>query len=60
MEQEKKELPSRSTRGKRLAALLEGEEAKADEEFWNQEFFKEEEGDQEYHSEGNVLLVCDV
>lgn len=29
----------RSTRGKRLKAALEEQEAKADDEFWNQDFF---------------------
>ncbi|KAK9807329.1 hypothetical protein WJX73_002410 [Symbiochloris irregularis] len=43
-------LPERSTRGTRVAQLLE-DEGSADEEFWNQDFFAEEEqGDAEYNS----------
>eukprot|EP00955_Chlamydomonas_euryale_P018813 200734-Chlamydomonas_euryale.AAC.1 len=39
-----KALPVRSTRGKRLAAQLEEQDAGADEEFWNQDFFAGAEG----------------
>lgn len=41
---EKRSLPSRSNRGKRLTELI-GEEAEADSKFWNQEFFQDDEGD---------------
>jgi hypothetical protein len=41
---EKRSLPSRSNRGKRLTELI-GEEAEADAKFWNQDFFKDDEGD---------------
>ena len=43
-------LPARSTRGRRMHALLEDEDS-ADEEFWNQDAFAEEEGDDAYESE---------
>ncbi|GAX76865.1 hypothetical protein CEUSTIGMA_g4311.t1 [Chlamydomonas eustigma] len=41
----------RSTRGKRYKAVLEDEEAKADESFWNQDFFAEEQADDDYQEE---------
>ena len=43
-------LPKRSTRGLRMNKLLEDEDS-ADEEFWNQDAFAEEEGDDAYESE---------
>ena len=43
-------LPSRSTRGRRLATLLEDEDS-ADEAFWNQDALAEESGDDAYESE---------
>jgi len=55
---EKKDLPSRSTRGKRMTNLIE-EEIEADESFWGQEFFKEEEGDNQYVSEEDEEDVKD-
>ena len=48
-----RELPARTTRGRRLRALLEDEED-ADEEFWAQEFFQEEAKDVEYDAVGEV------
>lgn len=45
-----KELPSRSTRGKRLNDLL-GEEKDFDGYFWSQEIFKDAVSDDEYKSE---------
>ena len=45
-----RQLPLRTTRGKRLHTA-EDDEAGADEEFWNQEFFKEEAADDDYESE---------
>ena len=50
---EPKVLPARGTRGNRMNALV-AEEDSADEEFWQQEFFAEENRDQEYEksSEG--------
>jgi hypothetical protein len=44
-------LPERSTRGKRMRAQIEDEEAEADADFWNQEFFAEDAGDADYASE---------
>lgn len=44
-------LPERSTRGKRYKAALADEEDKADNEFWNQEFFAEEGLDEDYEEE---------
>ena len=40
-------LPKRSTRGLRMNKLLEDEDS-ADEEFWGQDAFAEESGDEEY------------
>ena len=40
-------LPKRSTRGRRMNKLLEDEDS-ADEEFWGQDAFAEEEGDGVY------------
>ena len=45
-----KELPNRSTRGSRMNQLL-GEEAEADDTFWGQDAFQEEEQDEEYSTE---------
>lgn len=42
-----KELPSRSTRGKRMSELI-GEEADMDSLFWDQPFFQETKSDNEY------------
>lgn len=44
---EPKVLPNRGTRGNRLTALV-AEEDSADENFWQQEFFAEENKDEEY------------
>ncbi|KAL6745330.1 YL1 nuclear protein-domain-containing protein, partial [Haematococcus lacustris] len=44
-------LPQRSTRGKRMRAALEDEEAEADTSFWNQDFFQEEAVDGDYEEE---------
>jgi len=44
-------LPERSTRGKRMRAQLADEEADADADFWNQEFFAEDARDIDYQSE---------
>jgi vacuolar protein sorting-associated protein 72 len=46
-----KELPQRTTRGKRLRAALDDEEEEADAQFWNQEFFAEEAADEDYQEE---------
>jgi vacuolar protein sorting-associated protein 72 len=51
-------LPSRSTRGKRMSALLEDEDS-ADEAFWGQDAFAEESGDDEYESESEEVDVVD-
>lgn len=44
-------LPQRTTRGKRMGALSIPDDDDADEEFWNQEFFAEEERDDRYETE---------
>lgn len=44
-------LPQRTTRGKRMGALSIPEDDDADEDFWNQEFFAEEERDDRYETE---------
>ena len=46
-EVEMKSLPKRSTRGKRMHELI-GEDAEADEAFWNQKAFQEDEEDKNY------------
>ena len=51
-------LPKRSTRGMRMNKLLEDEDS-ADEEFWNQDAFAEEEGDGVYESESEKEDVFD-
>ena len=51
-------LPPRSTRGRRMTRMLEDEDS-ADEEFWNQDAFKEEHEDSEYESEEEVADVFD-
>lgn len=43
----KKALPQRSTRGTRRTQLV-GEAVEADEEFWNQDAFHEDESDEEF------------
>ena len=49
---EPKRLPERGTRGKRMRAVMEVE-ADADDEFWTQEFFADEERDEEYKAESD-------
>jgi hypothetical protein len=44
-------LPVRTTRGKNLGAIAAVQDDQADEEFWNQEFFAEEEADEIYATE---------
>ena len=51
-------LPKRSTRGRRMNKLLEDEDS-ADEEFWGQDAFAEEEGDVVYESESEKEDVFD-
>lgn len=46
-----RDLPKRTTRGKRMGALSVPDDDDADEEFWNQEFFAEEERDDAYETE---------
>jgi len=59
--QDKKGLPSRSTRGNKMKSLLEGEqEDQADEDFWTQDYFRDEEGDVEYQSEADEEDVVDA
>lgn len=53
-----KVLPARSTRGKRMGALL-GEAAEADTEFWNQDFFADEARDLEYEKSESSVSVYD-
>uniref|UniRef100_A0A7S0X1N8 Vps72/YL1 C-terminal domain-containing protein n=1 Tax=Chlamydomonas leiostraca TaxID=1034604 RepID=A0A7S0X1N8_9CHLO len=43
-----RELPQRSTRGKRMRDAINDEEDQADQEFWNQDFFQEEQADIDY------------
>ena len=52
-------LPKRSTRGLRMNKLLEDEDS-ADEEFWNQDAFAEEEDDAKYESESEEADVFDA
>jgi len=54
-----RDLPARSTRGKRLNQLV-GEEALVDEEFWKLDLFKEVENDDEYKSEEEEEDVVDA
>lgn len=49
---------SRATRGKRMTKLLD-EEIEDDELFWNQEALKEEEVDENYQEEGEIVDVFD-
>lgn len=51
-------LPARSTRGKRIAKLIE-EEDEDDQEFWNQEAWQEEAVDDDYKSETEEEDVFD-
>ena len=44
-------LPQRTTRGQRMGAVVAVQDDNADEEFWNQEFFAEEERDEIYETE---------
>jgi len=46
-----RELPQRTTRGKKVGALAIPEDDDADEDFWNQEFFADEEQDDAYETE---------
>ncbi|WPT12904.1 SWR1 complex subunit 2 [Picochlorum sp. SENEW3] len=46
-----RELPQRTTRGKKVGALAIPEDDDADEDFWNQEFFADEEQDEAYETE---------
>lgn len=43
-------LPARSSRGTRIRKLV-GEEAEADESFWNQNAWNEDEEDEDYSTE---------
>lgn len=51
-------IPARSTRGKRMNALL-GEAEDADKEFWDQEFFAEEKRDGEYEKSDSETSFYD-
>ena len=53
-----KDLPSRSTRGKRMTELV-GEEKEKDEVFWKQSMFQEAESDEEYQQESEKEDVFD-
>jgi hypothetical protein len=55
-----RDLPQRSTRGKRMQAMIDEEEEVADNEFWNQEFFAEEGADEEYAAESESEDVPDT
>ena len=52
-------LPPRASRGRRMTRMLEDEDS-ADEEFWNQDAFKEEQNDEAYESEEEVADVFDA
>eukprot|EP00210_Caulerpa_lentillifera_P005764 g5511.t1 len=52
-------LSTRSTRGRRFHRVIE-EEAEADEEFWNQDFFREEVRDSDYQSESEEEDIADT
>lgn len=52
-------LPERSTRGTRIHVVMEDEEKKLDEDFWQQEFFQEETADQDYKTETEEEDVAD-
>lgn len=52
-------LPTRTTRGRRFRRVIE-EEAEADEDFWNQDFFREEARDSDYESETEEDDVVDT
>ncbi len=54
-----KDLPQRSTRGRRMKQQLDDEEDEADNAFWNQEFFKEEAVDDDYKTESEPEDVID-
>lgn len=72
MSEEVKRLPERSTRGKRwgrctthhdnthrLSELIDEEEKQADEAFWGQDYFKEDEHDTEYQEEEEEEDIVD-
>mmetsp|Transcript_15440 Transcript_15440/g.43754 ORF Transcript_15440/g.43754 Transcript_15440/m.43754 type:complete len:283 (+) Transcript_15440:92-940(+) len=52
------ERSKRANRGKRMSGLI-GEEAEADNEYWNQSFFQEEEEDNEFEDEEKLEDVED-
>jgi len=52
-------LPPRASRGRRMTRMLEDEDS-ADEAFWNQDAFKEEQNDEAYESEEEVADVFDA
>lgn len=54
-----RDLPQRTTRGRRMAAQLDEEEDAADNDFWNQEFFKEEAVDDDYKTESEPEDIID-
>ncbi|KAG2454478.1 hypothetical protein HYH02_001496 [Chlamydomonas schloesseri] len=54
-----RDLPQRATRGRRMAAQLDDEEEAADNDFWNQEFFKEEAVDDDYKTESEPEDIID-
>lgn len=47
-------LPARSSRGTRIRKLV-GEEAEADESFWNQNAWNEDEEDDDYSTEEGMI-----
>ena len=53
-------LPQRTTRGLRVGALAAATDDQADEEFWNQEFFAEEERDVQYETESEPEDLVDA
>ena len=55
-QQQRKQLPTRSSRGTRINKLI-GEEAEADETFWGQDAWREDEEDDDYSTEEGALSL---
>ncbi|GBG63650.1 hypothetical protein CBR_g38961 [Chara braunii] len=54
-EEDGRRLPARSTRGKRLTKVVVEEELQADEAFWNQDAFQDDDVDDGYKTEEEVV-----
>lgn len=55
-QQQRKQLPTRSSRGTRINKLI-GEEAEADETFWGQDAWREDDEDDDYSTEEGALSL---